>query len=106
LTACNRVMHKRCFEVAKSQLVHAPSGGIVVDQNISTLATLGHRHQILGVTANTEKQKAGNRGPELKTEVLWLRNTRNSAVYRMKVELKIGEKCYVDYYKLDVKKLC
>jgi hypothetical protein len=99
-------MHKRCFEVAKSQLVHAPSGGIVVDQNINTLATLGHRHQILGVTADSEKQKAGNRGLELKTEVLWLRNTRNSAVYRMKVELKIGEKCYVDYYKLDLKKLC
>jgi hypothetical protein len=99
-------MHKRCFEVAKNQLVLAPSGGIVVDLNISTLATLGHRRQILGVTADTEKQKAGNRGPELRTEVLWMWNTRNSAVYRMKVELKIGEKYYVDYYKLDVKKLC
>ncbi|XP_025420717.1 uncharacterized protein LOC112690837 [Sipha flava] len=105
--ACNRVMHKKCFTKAKNRLVRAPSGGIVVNQplnkNTTTLATLDQSGQTI-VVAPTHK--VGNRGqdPVLITKLSWLWNTNNSAVFRMKVELKLPGKYYVEYYKLDIRK--
>jgi hypothetical protein len=79
----------------------------VVDQpfseNITNSATLDQSCQLVVVAAT---HKAGKRGqdPVLKTKLSWLWNTNNSAVFRMKVELKLPEKYYVEYYKLDIRK--
>jgi hypothetical protein len=82
----------------------------VVDQpfseNITNSATLYQSCQTVVVAADTKTLKVYNRGQDsvLKTKLPWLWNTKNSVVFRMKVELKLPENYYMEYYKLDIRK--
>jgi hypothetical protein len=70
------------------------------------LAILHRSHQTVTDMAYTETQKSEDRGQDavMRTEISWLWNKENSAVFEMKVEVKLREKHYVEYYQLDIKK--